>query len=303
MIVVYWAWRLGMFLTSLVPRRLSFGAAAMMGNAAYYVMSLRRQTAKENFSIVLGKSPDDREVREVARRSFQNYARYLRDVMVFPRTSMAELEDRVVFHAKDVVLQALALKKGAIIVSAHFGNMDMPSAIIARDYAPITIVSESLRPPQLMDLLTRMREARNVHLYPYDSAPRKIIEALKRREMTGFLLDFGVTHHLDITTVTVDFFGTPTPFPAGPAQLALLTGAPILVGHSQVADDGRIHVFGTEPIIAQRTGDRQHDMQVIMQEIAARFEKFIRQHPEQWYMFRPMWKTQVQQRFKVRPAD
>src|SRR5512142_2367228 len=147
MIVVYWAWRLGMFLASLAPRRFSFNAAAAMGNAAYYMMALRRQVAKENFSIVLGKSPNDPEVRLVARRSFQNYARYLRDVMLYPRTSMAELENRVVFHAKDVVLQALALKKGAILVSAHFGNMDMPSAIIAKDYAPITIVSETLRPP------------------------------------------------------------------------------------------------------------------------------------------------------------
>jgi lauroyl/myristoyl acyltransferase len=26
-----------------------------------------------------------------------------------------------------------------------------------------------------------------------------------------------------------------------------------------------------------------------MQQVADRFEKFIRQNPEQWYVFRPMW--------------
>lgn len=300
MILIYWLWRVGMLVTSRVPRRLSFAAASAMGSSAYYFLKLRRQVAKENFSIVLGRSPNDPEVRRVARLSFQNYARYLRDVMLYPGMPMAELEKRVVVHAKTNLEKALAMNKGVILVSAHFGNMDMTSAVIAKDFRPITLVGESLRPKQLMDLLTRMREARNVHLYPYDCAPRKIVEALKRREMTGFLLDFGVTHHLDITTVAVRFFGSSTAFPAGPAQLALLTGAPIIVGHTHVMDDGQIHVYASEPIVAKRTQDRRRDLTTIMQEIAGRFETFIRLHPEQWYMFRPMWNTHSESGFRVR---
>lgn len=295
MIAIYWAWRIGMYLTYLLPSRWSLAVAAAAGNSAYYVMNLRRRVAKDNFSHVLGKSPNDPEVRRVARQSFQNYARYLRDVMLYPRIPISELETRIAIQGLAHFRQALAMKKGAILVSAHFGNMDMTSAVLAKRFTPITLVGESLRPPQLMDYLTRMRSERNVHLYPYNRAPRKILEALRRNEMTGFLLDFGVTHHLDITTVTVNFFGTPTPFPAGPAQLALLTGAPILVGCAYVLPDGKISVPVTDPIVAVRTGDRCHDMQVIMQEIARRFEEFIRLHPEQWYMFRPMWKERGEQ--------
>ena len=302
MIVVYWVWRIGMYLASLVPQRWSFAFAGAAGNSAYYLMGLRRRVAKENFSQVLGKSPNDPEVRRVARQAFQNYARYLRDVMLYPRIPTTELEKRVVVHRSEYIEQALALNKGAIIVSAHFGNMDLTSAVLAKHYGPITLVAESLRPPQLMDFLTRMRGERRVYLFPYDQAPRKILQALKRNEMTGFLLDFGVTHHLDITTVTVSFFGTPTPFPAGPAQLALLTGAPIVVGHARVTPDGVIHGHATEPIIVKRTGNRQHDLQVTMQEIAHRFEQFIGLHPEQWYMFRPMWGKETSPEFRISDA-
>ncbi len=296
MIVLYWFWRLAMFLAGWVPRPVSAGIATAMGNTAYYLMSLRRKVAKENFSHVLGKSPNDPQVRQVARRSFQNYARYLCDVMLYPRLSMAELEQRVVIETRRPMDQALALGHGAIIVSAHFGNMDLPGAVLARQFAPITLVGESLRPPQLMDWLTRMRARRNVHLFPYDRAPRQLILALKRNEMTGFLLDFGVTHHLDLTTVDVNFFGTRTAFPAGPAQVALLTGAPILVGNARVAPNGKIHVHFTEPIMVQRTCDRKQVLQTVMQEIAVRFEEFIRQNPEQWYMFRPMWRGEMSRR-------
>ncbi len=289
MIAIYWLWRFGMFLASLMPPRWSLRASYAIGSGAYYTMPLRRRIARENFAHVLGRPANDPEVGRVARQSFQNYMRYIRDVMLYPRIPTAELEKRVIFHNIEYVGQALALNKGAIIVSAHYGNMDMPGAVIAKQWKPLTLVAESLRPPQLMDYLTRMREARHVHLYPYDCAPRKILQALKRGEMTGFLLDFGVTHHLDITTTVVDFFGTRTPFPAGPAQLALITGSPIIVGHTHVQPDGTIHAYCTPPILARRTGNRSHDIQVIMQEIASRFESFIRRHPEQWYMFRPMW--------------
>lgn len=291
MIALYWMWRLGMFLTALTPRRLSYAAAGVMGSGAYYLMPMRRRVAKENFARVLGKSPNDPDVRRVARQAFQNFAHYLRDVMLYPSIPTAELERRITIHNPEHFERALALGKGAILVSTHFGNMDMPSAVIARQYKPLTLVAETLRPRQLMDFLTRVRGARNVRLHPYDRAPRKIIEALKRNEMTGFLLDFGVTHHFDIATVPVQFFGAQTNFPAGPAQLALLTGAPIIVGHTYVEANGHIHVYPTPPIIARRTGsgNRRADFQATMQEIASRLEQFIHAHPEQWYIFRPMW--------------
>jgi KDO2-lipid IV(A) lauroyltransferase len=293
-IALYWLWRIGMFLVGIAPPRVSVAAADAMGTSAYYLMPLRRRVAKENFAHVLDKPPDDPIVRRVARQSLRNFARYLRDVMLYPRLSIEELEQRVTLSGGENIAQALTSGKGAIIVSAHFGNMDLTSAVLAKQYKPLTLVAETLRPRQLMDLLTRVRNAREVYLYPYDRAPRKIIEALKRNEMTGFLLDFGVTHHLDITTVSVNFFGTPTKFPAGPAQLALLTGAPIVVGYTRVASDGHIHAHATAPIIVTRSGDRHKDMQTTMQEIATRMEQFIRQHPDQWYIFRPMWRREIQ---------
>lgn len=290
MIVIYWFWRFGMFLTGAAPRRLSLVIAAAMGNSAYYLMPMRRAIAKDNFSHVLGKPPSDPQVRRVARHSLRNYVCYLRDVMIYPSMSTEELEERITIHTPEHIEQALARGKGAIVVSAHFGNMDMPSAILASRFKPIALVSETLRPQQLMDYLTRIRSARNVNMHPYDRAPRRIIEALKRNEIAAFLIDFGVTHHFDIHTVPVTFFDTPTNFPSGPAQLAVLTGAPIIVGHARATPDGHIDVYTTPPITVVRTRDRQQTLQVTMQEIARRMEDFIRAHPDQWYMFRPMWR-------------
>ncbi len=305
MIGIYWLWRIGMFLSGAVPRRVSLAIAAAIGQSAYFLMPLRRAVAKDNFSHVLGKSPKDPEVRRVARMSLRNYTCYLRDVMIYPSMSIEELESRVTIHTREQIGLALQAGKGAIIVSAHFGNMDMPSAVLAKLFGPITLVSETLRPQQLMDYLTRIRGARNVNMHPYDRAPRRMIEALKRNEMTAFLLDFGVTHHFDIHTVPVEFFDAQTRFPAGPAQLAFLTGAAIIVGHARVAPGGHIDVYTTSPIFVPRSRDRQRVYQETMQEIARRMEEFIRAYPDQWYMFRPMWQKEYNTpgfKFRFRPA-
>ncbi len=299
MIVLYWVWRIGVFCVSRLPQRLSFMAAEWVGSFTYYLMPLRRQVARENFAHVLRKPANDPEVGRVTRRAFKNFARLLCDVMRYPRMTIQEIEQRVTLYHSEYLQQALAYGKGIILVSAHFGNMDLSSAFLAHRYAPITLVGETLRPRQLMDWLTYIRRQRRVHLYPYQSAPRKIIEALKRNELTAFLLDFGVTHHFDITTVPVRFFDTETDFPAGPAQLALLTGAPIVVGHTRMCRDGHIEIEVTPPILVERAENRRQVIQNTMQEIARRMEQFIRAHPEQWYIFRPMWKNNQSARRKI----
>ena len=290
MIVIYWLWRFGMFLTGAAPRRMSLAIAAATGNSAYYFLPMRRAIAKDNFANVLGKPVSDPSVRRVARRSLRNYVCYLRDVMIYPSLSTAELNERVSIVTPEHFEQALAVGKGAIIISAHFGNMDMPSAILASRFAPIALVSETLRPQQLMDYLTRVRGDHNVNMHPYDRAPRRLIEALKRNEMVAFLIDFGVTHHFDINTVVVTFFGRQTNFPSGPAQLAMLTGAPLVVGNAHLSEDRHIYVKTDPPIFVPRSADRHSAWQAAMQEVARRMEDFIRAHPDQWYMFRPMWR-------------
>ena len=268
---------------------MSLFVARFVGGISYYIMGLRRDVACENFSHVLGKPCDDPQVRHVAHESFKNFAALMRDVMLYPSMSMQELDQRVTIRNPEHIAEGLARGKGIIIVSAHFGNMDLPSAVLAHRFAPIALVSEALRPQQLMDYLTKIRGDRQVNMNTYDRAPRKMIEALKRNEMAAFLIDFGVTHHFDMHIVPVTLFGAETKFPTGPAQMALLTGASIIVGHAHVADNGHIDVYTNPPLVVSRTKDRKHDIEAGMQKIAKLMEDFIRLYPEQWYIFRPMW--------------
>jgi KDO2-lipid IV(A) lauroyltransferase len=89
--------------------------------------------------------------------------------------------------------------------------------------------------------------------------------------------------------VPVDFFGEETTLPAGPATLALRTGAP-LVPVGNYFGPGSMHVAEiTPPVPAERRGRLRDDVVRVTQELAYRFEELIRAAPEQWLLMQPNW--------------
>ncbi|HEX8221102.1 MAG TPA: hypothetical protein VF914_18060, partial [Chloroflexia bacterium] len=69
-------------------------------------------------------------------------------------------------------------------------------------------------------------------------------------------------------------------------------GAALVVGWA-LRDPGDRTFSGTfeAPIDYKRllTGDKEADIRRVTQEIVNHFEVVIREHPDQWYMFREMW--------------
>ena len=64
----------------------------------------------------------------------------------------------------------------------------------------------------------------------------------------------------------------------------------MLVGHFLRRPDLISYQGAFEPLAAPApTGDRRADERALTQAIVDRLERLIQRHPEQWYMFRPMW--------------
>jgi len=91
--------------------------------------------------------------------------------------------------------------------------------------------------------------------------------------------------------VKVTFFGEEVEVPAGPARLALRSGAMVVpAGFPRVQpNEPKVRIISDFAITCASTGDEAKDIQTVTQAIMDAHERFIRQHPDQWYMFREMW--------------
>ncbi|HVQ53347.1 MAG TPA: phosphatidylinositol mannoside acyltransferase, partial [Mycobacterium sp.] len=83
--------------------------------------------------------------------------------------------------------------------------------------------------------------------------------------------------------VQVDLFGEPTRMPAGPAKLAIDTGAVLLPTHSYYLRDSV--VTQVHPPLDTSSGD----VAVVTQKLADQFARNIAAHPADWHMMQPQW--------------
>ena len=285
----FWGWRLGATLAQRLPAWITYPAAVIGGEIAYLLWVGRRRIAKENFAIVLALPAGDREVARVARRSFRNFAKYLVEIMRFPRLETEDFERLVSVDPRSWSYFRAARDhgRGLIFVSMHFGNFEIGGARIA-DEMPLNVIADELENQRLMDLLVANRAHKNVRLLPPEGAVREVLKALRRNEMVGLMMDLG-PRAKELDNVEVMFFGELTAFPTIAANLARVSGAPIVVAAVTRERDNTFRGVALPPIFVERTKQAAHDVERATQTIVHGLEQLVRGDPDQWYMFRPMW--------------
>jgi KDO2-lipid IV(A) lauroyltransferase len=124
-----------------------------------------------------------------------------------------------------------------------------------------------------------------------EKAGPSLFRALKENGLLALLIDRPTPGD----GVKVTFFGEEVEVPAGPARLALRTGAAVVPTAFARIDPRRPEVttLCDFALATERSGDDQADIQSLTQAIMHAHERFIRQYPDQWYMFRPMWPSRA----------
>ena len=287
--VLYWGWRAGAALVQRLPARLVYAGAVIGGEITYLAWRTKRDIAKHNLAVVLGRRQTDVEVARVARRSFRNFAKYLTEIMRFPALHAADLQRMVTIDEGSFghLRAARDHGKGLIFVSVHFGNFELGGARIAQEI-PLTVVADELENQRLMDFLVANREHKNVNIVPPAGSAKRVLAALKRNEMVGFMMDLG-PRAKELDNVQAEFFGTRTTFPTIAAALARVSGAPIVVAAVRRERDNSFRGVALPPIFVQRTKQTAHDLEHATQTIVHALEGLVRPDPDQWYIFRPMW--------------
>ena len=198
------------------------------------------------------------------------------------QAALAERLDRV-FIGAEKFDAALAGGRGAVMALPHSGNWDMAGVWLAQKYGTFTTVAERLKPESLYDRFIAYRESLGFEVLPLTGGERPSMEVLAERLEANRFVCLMADRDLTRSGVQVDFFGEPTRLPAGPARLALETGAPLHPAH--VYYDGDDCVVQIDDALDTSSGD----VGVITQALADRFAVNIAAHPQDWHMLQPQW--------------
>ncbi|HJC29564.1 MAG TPA: phosphatidylinositol mannoside acyltransferase [Candidatus Dietzia intestinipullorum] len=239
---------------------------------------------RRNLSRVLGVAPAD-VPDDLVRDALRSYARYWREAFRLPSTdheAVAREMDRTIDGVEHLDA-ALEKGRGAVVALPHSANWDRGGTWLARRYGTFATVAERLKPESLYQRFLAYREGLGFTIIPHSGGGTPPLARLEEFLAGGGVVCLLGERDLRRTGVPVTFFGEPTRMPAGPARLAVQTGAPLLVAEFWYQDKESMRVRIHPPI------DVSGGIEAATQAMADTFAAGIARHPEDWHMLQPLW--------------
>ena len=231
----------------------------------------------------LGLPENDPRVKRAARQAFQNYGRYMAEVMRLPVLDPVEARQRVTFHGWEDLAAAQGTEgKGLLICAVHVGALDPLAPAMLVEGETLSAIGDDTTYGRLYDHLAAVRGRFGVNVIGWKNL-RRLYTVLAEGGNLVLLVD-GAYRPGD---VPVELLGAPTTLPAGPANLSARTGAAILPIGARRTDDDRLEAWGFPVIRAVST--EPAEVYRATQALADALGEVIGADPGQWYMFRPVW--------------
>ena len=287
--IVYWLFRLTILLMRPLPLRAAYWFAGYVAFlCSLTIFAKQRRALEANLERVL-QAGDRDAIRANAKQSFRNFGKYVIDFIHYPSMTHDEVRRRLRFDRYDELNEVVRSGRGALIVTLHFGTWDLGGAALAVQGYPINAIAETFRYAPMNELVQGSRARLGMQVIGAERVGPSVLRAIRRGEMLAMLIDLAPG---EAGAVHAGFFGSPAAVSSAPARVALRTGAWVLpaVVLRGPGDDLEIR-----PIIDfslrdfQPSGDEAADVLALTNTILRALEPAIREHPDQWFIFRPLW--------------
>ncbi|AEE46169.1 phosphatidylinositol mannoside acyltransferase [Cellulomonas fimi] len=285
------AWRVA----GKVPGPLLRGAARLAADVTW----LRHGEGVRRLEKNLGRvrpELDHRALRRLSRAGMRSYMRYFTEAFALVAVPREQVDHRVRAVHRERVQPYLDEGRPILLALAHVGNWDLAGAWATRHLAPVTTVAERLEPEELFQEFVAFRESIGLSIIPLSGGGdvfRDLVRAA--RAPAAGVVPLLADRDLTARGVEVDLFGHRARVAAGPAALAISTGAPLfptLVRYERLRG-ARRRAAGTPwgvtiefsprvevPADVPRSEQVRAVTQAWVDEVAAG----IHRHPEDWHM-------------------
>ena len=290
----YAALRLWTLIVNCFPIETNLSTARLMGRIWWAAMRRHRDRALDNLRPALGDRYGERQLRRIARQSFEHFAQlYLVEAVMSPRLITEWSWARYVeLHKLGPALRELLNGRGLIMLTGHFGNYELLGYTICRLGLPLTAVMRPVDNPLINRYLVAARAAGGLALLYKKGVTAVAPQVIDRGGALCFIADQDAGRK----GLFVDFFGRQASTYKSIGLLAMQKRVPIVVGYAVRVRRGFHYRLAVERIIRPDEWESQPDpLRWVTQTFSHALEAAIRRWPEQY-----LW---VHRRWKHRPKE
>jgi predicted LPLAT superfamily acyltransferase len=214
-----------------------------------------------------------------------------------------QLESREVdFPKRSELLDLIASGRGALLIGAHLGNLEMMRALATNErQATVNAVVYTEHAQRFNDMLKQANAEFGVNLIQVSHLGADTAILLKEKIDCGELVVIvgdrtPPTEKTSRRVSRVSFLGEPAPFAHGPFILASLLECPVYLVFSLREEQGgqpgyRIHLERFAERIDLPRRERPARLEDYVQRYAQRLEHHCLRAPDQWFNFYDFWQT------------
>jgi KDO2-lipid IV(A) lauroyltransferase len=256
--------------------------------AAWLCSPALRGNTRLTAGMVLGPDATRRKRARLARGIIRSMYLFVYDVGRHSRMTLAQMRREIAgIDGAAHYDAARAPGRGVILATAHFGAFEAAMAAVTGREKRVHVVFRRDRFGRFDSIRSRLHERLGVTESPIDdgiAAWVRVREALARDEAVLMQADRVMPGQKG---VVMPLLSGRIEVPLGPAQLAMMTGAPILPIFAARLPDGRVQVMIEPPIFVEEGGD--DPMMEAVKKLTTLIESHVRRRPQQWLVLHNPW--------------
>ncbi|MFQ5835376.1 MAG: lysophospholipid acyltransferase family protein [bacterium] len=283
---VYLLYKLGGFFSCFLPSSLAYYVAKGLADLCFLMpigkYRLYKKAAFNNVSLVLGRSENDPLVRKTVVGVYRNFAKYLREFLWLPGLNQKKIFRLVTPLGVENLDCALSKRKGAILLSTHFGNWEWGGISLALSGYKVNFLVRAHKNKKTDRLFNHIREKKGIKIIPLTRL-KEGIKVLKKNEILAILADENLGQ-----TMKAELFSREVDIPSGPFRLARKTEAMITPAFI-VRDrwNGRQKGIVEAPLEVKRSQSEERDLQEAINSFIQIMEDYLRYYPDHWLLLEP----------------
>jgi uncharacterized protein len=278
-------WQAGLAAVRYMPGPLCCFIGQYAANLFRIFRPARYQTVYKNLLPVLDGHPPNAHI--TARSLFRQFGTKLADLLRFESgQSVDELFGELL--GGDIFFAALESRRGVLLVTPHLGNWEFGAPLLTRHGIKLLALTMEEPHAALTELRSAARARWGIQTLVIQKDPFAFLEVIRHLGQ-GAAVALLIDRPPPPTAIQVELFGRPFAASIAPAELARASGCiilPVTVLRHQHRYSAQVlpEIQYDRPALRDPAARQQ-----LTQQILRAFEPVIRQHPDQWFHFVPIW--------------
>ena len=252
--------------------------------AAWAAAAEMRRAVRANLRRVLPEGASEAEVDRVGRGVVASFYAFVCEVAANHRRSLPELIARIErVEGGEAFLAERQRRRGAVLVTAHFGNFEVGLAAMREIEPRVHVVFQRDRMGRFERLRRELHQRLGIVETPIDDGMASWLALRDALQADGVVMLQGDRTMPGQRGLAVEILGPGrghVELPIGPAKLAAMTGAPLVPVFAVRVGGGRVRVRLDEAIEVPDASA----VEPALREVGRRIEAMVAAHPEQWHV-------------------